>query len=404
MKNFIVPVLFISFFIFAEVFAYRAIRRIFHAYGPKRVAIFYWGFTFLEIAFVVWARTWDNYPRNIAVNLLMILFAMKFFMGLFILGNDIVLLVKKLFSKELNIEQPALDSRRAFIGKMALGLAGIPFLTMNYGIFKTAFSFKIHREKLKFPNFPAAFNGLKMIQISDIHTGSLVNAHQLDKAIDLILEEKPDIIVFTGDLVNNRTDEAYPYIENFKRLKAPMGVFSVLGNHDYGDYETWVSAEEKQLNFNEMMQLHKDMGFTLLMNEAKHFEKDGETWSLLGVENWGANLHFPKYGKLNKALEQAPLSPFKILLSHDPSHWEAEVTDKTNIDLALAGHTHGFQLGVEIPGFIKWSPSQYAYKQWAGLYQHGKQLLYVNRGLGCIGYMGRIGIRPEITVFEFEQS
>lgn len=404
MKTVIVPIILLTLFIFSEIFCFRAARRLFSKLDSSLVSWGYWIFVLLEIVFLIWVRSWDNYPRNIAVNILMIIFIMKLFASFTILGSDIIRFIRFLFLPKVKVSEEKASSRREFVGKLALGMAGIPFLSMNYGIFKTAFSFKIHREYLKFKNFPAAFNGLKIVQISDIHTGSLVNNHQLNKAIDLILEEKPDLILFTGDLVNNRSDEAFPFLEDFKRLKAKMGVYSVLGNHDYGDYETWNSEEEKKQNFQEMLNIHKNIGWRLLMNESLKFEKDGQEIALMGVENWGSNLHFPKYGILSKALEEAGDSPFKILLSHDPSHWDAEINNgKTDIDLMLAGHTHGFQFGVEIPGF-KWSPSQYAYKQWSGLYKNKNQLLYVNRGLGCIGYMGRIGIRPEITVLEFAQG
>lgn len=404
MKNFIVPIIFLSLLLFSEIFCFRAIRRFFSNRNQKYVVAIYWAITLIEFAFFFITRTWDNHPRNIAINVLIIIISMKLFAGLSVLGADITRAIRFFFEKKENITPQIRESRRDFVGKLALGMAGIPFISMNYGIFKTAFAFKIHRELLKFNNFPAAFNGLKIVQISDIHTGSLVNANQLNKAIDLILAEKPDLILFTGDLVNNRTDEAYPYKESFKRLQAPMGVYSVLGNHDYGDYETWDTPESKAKNFQDMIDLHAELGWKLMMNEAQIFEKDGEKFALLGIENWGNNLHFPKYGVLSKALEEAGDAPFKILMSHDPSHWDAEVNDgKTDIDLALAGHTHGFQFGVEIPGF-RWSPSQYAYKQWAGLYKNKEQVLYVNRGLGCIGYMGRIGIRPEITVLEFTQA
>lgn len=404
MKTVIVPIILLTLFIFSEIFCFRAARRLFSKLDSSLVSWGYWIFVLLEIVFLIWVRSWDNYPRNIAVNILMIIFIMKLFASFTILGSDIIRFIRFLFLPKVKVSEEKASSRREFLGKLALGMAGIPFLSMNYGIFKTAFSFKIHREYLKFKNFPAAFNGLKIVQISDIHTGSLVNNHQLNKAIDLILEEKPDLILFTGDLVNNRSDEAFPFLEDFKRLKAKMGVYSVLGNHDYGDYETWNSEEEKKQNFQEMLNIHKNIGWRLLMNESLKFEKDGQEIALMGVENWGSNLHFPKYGILSKALEEAGDSPFKILLSHDPSHWDAEINNgKTDIDLMLAGHTHGFQFGVEIPGF-KWSPSQYAYKQWSGLYKNKNQLLYVNRGLGCIGYMGRIGIRPEITVLEFAQG
>lgn len=406
MKNFIVPAIFLFLLVFSEYFAFRGFRLLFNERGNRFFSWGWWLFFLFEIVLFILSRSWENNARNLAVNFIMILFIVKLIAALTVFIGDITLWIRGLAEARAVAERQAVVSlsRRNFVSKLALGVSALPLLSMTYGIIRTAFDFKVHREKLRFANFPAAFNGLRIVQVSDIHTGSLVNTRQLEKAVEMILAEKPDIIVFTGDIVNNRTDEAWPYAGILSRLKAPMGVYSVLGNHDYGDYETWDDDESKRRNMEEMYRLHRELGWNLMLNEAKTFEKDGEKWSLLGIENWGASLHFPKYGKLSQALEQASDAPFKILLSHDPSHWNAEVNEnKTDIDLALAGHTHGFQFGVEIPG-LRWSPSQYIYPQWAGLYRQGRQLLYVNRGLGCLGYMGRVGIRPEITVLEFFKS
>ncbi|MBN8789944.1 MAG: metallophosphoesterase, partial [Terrimonas sp.] len=219
--------------------------------------------------------------------------------------------------------------------------------------------------------------------------------------IDMIMKQGADIILFTGDLVNDHVDEMNEYTDIFSKLSAPMGVFSTLGNHDYGDYRVWPSAEIKAQNLERLKQLQKDMGWRLLMNEHVPLEKNGQQIALLGIENWGAKANFPKYGKLDRAYAGTEKYPFKILMSHDPSHWDAEVRTEAykDIDLMLSGHTHGMQFGVEVPGF-KWSPVQYVYKQWAGLYEEAAQKLYINRGYGFIGYPGRVGILPEITVIE----
>jgi hypothetical protein len=257
---------------------------------------------------------------------------------------------------------------------------------------------------MRSPKVPEAFRGFKIVQISDVHTGSWIRHSAMQQAIDLIHAQKPDLIVFTGDIVNNRTDEAIPFVSMLSRLRAPYGVYSVLGNHDYGDYENWPDEASKKANMEAMYHLHKNLNWDLLLNEHRLIEKDGQQIALIGVENWGAALRFPKYGRLGKASAGTENIPFKILLSHDPSHWDAEIVPKfSDIDLTLSGHTHGFQFGVEIPGF-KWSPSQYLYRQWAGLYRHGSQYIYVNRGTGCLGYSGRIGIKPEITVIELENG
>jgi predicted MPP superfamily phosphohydrolase len=220
----------------------------------------------------------------------------------------------------------------------------------------------------------------------------------VQKGIDKILNEKPDLILFTGDLVNDKATEMVEYMDVFSRLKAPMGVYSILGNHDYGDYAKWLSREDKVANLERLKAIHGELGWKLLMNENIIFEKNNEQIALIGIENWSAKGNFPKYGRMSEAYSGSEKIPFKILMSHDPSHWDAEVRIKyTDVDLMLSGHTHGMQFGVELPGF-KWSPVQYMYKQWAGLYEEGKQKLYINRGFGFIGYPGRVGILPEITV------
>jgi predicted MPP superfamily phosphohydrolase len=253
---------------------------------------------------------------------------------------------------------------------------------------------------MAFDNLPKAFKGFKIVHISDIHSGSFNDKAAVQKGIDKILNEQPDVILFTGDLVNDRATEMTNYMDVFGQLKAKHGVFSSLGNHDYGDYVSWDSPEAKADNLNRLKQVHANLGWKLMMNEHAAIEKDGEAIAVLGIENWSAKGRFPKYGKLHEAYPGAEKYPFKILLSHDPSHWDAEVKTKyPDIDLMLSGHTHGMQFGLENP-YFKWSPVQWMYKQWAGLYEDGKQKLYINRGFGFIGYPGRVGILPEITVIE----
>jgi predicted MPP superfamily phosphohydrolase len=253
---------------------------------------------------------------------------------------------------------------------------------------------------LQFDRLPAAFKGLKIIQISDIHSGSFNNKAAVQKGVDAILKQAPDLILFTGDLVNNKAEEMIDYIDMFTQLKAPLGVYSILGNHDYGDYVQWSSAEEKRQNLERLKKVHAQLGWKLLLNEHVLLEKNGQEIAILGVENWSSKARFPKYGRLDDAYKGTQSIPFKILMSHDPSHWDAEVCKLyPDIDLMLAGHTHGMQFGVELP-WVKWSPVQYVYQQWAGLYERKEQKLYVNRGYGFIGYPGRVGILPEITVLE----
>jgi predicted MPP superfamily phosphohydrolase len=290
-------------------------------------------------------------------------------------------------------------SRSAFLSWLGLGVGSTLFGSLLWG-FTNKYRYQIERLKLSFENLPEAFKGLKIVHISDIHSGSFTDTKAVHHGIEKILNEKPDIILFTGDLVNDKADEMHDYKEIFSQLKAPLGVFSTLGNHDYGDYHTWPSAESKIENLERLKKIHGEMGWRLLLNEHVTLEKDGQQVALIGIENWGAKGNFSKYGKMDTAYNGADKYPFKILMSHDPSHWDAEVRPKYgDVDLMLSGHTHGMQFGLEIPGF-RWSPVQYMYKKWAGLYEEGKQKLYVNRGFGFIGYPGRVGILPEITVIE----
>ncbi|WP_078830188.1 metallophosphoesterase [Sediminibacterium ginsengisoli] len=293
--------------------------------------------------------------------------------------------------------------RSTFFSWLGLGMGTTLFGTLIYG-FGNKYNYQVKKVKLGFPDLPAAFNGLRIVHISDIHSGSFQNKQAVEHGIDMILQEKPDMILFTGDLVNDRADEMKDYLDVFGRLKAPMGVYSTLGNHDYGDYVAWPSKEEKNKNLDQLKKVHADMGWRLLMNEHILFEREGAQIALLGIENWGAKGNFPKYGKMELAYPGTEQAPFKLLMSHDPSHWDAEVRVKyPDINLMLAGHTHGMQFGVENP-YFRWSPVQWMYKQWAGLYAEGEQKLYINRGFGFIGYPGRVGILPEITVIQLERK
>ena len=297
-------------------------------------------------------------------------------------------------------------SRLKFLSYVGLTFTVVPAISFIYGMVKGAYKYRVHKVKVKSPNLPEAFNGFKIVQLSDIHTGSFLSTEPLVTAFNIVMDQKPDMILFTGDLVNNESAETTPHLESYKMLKAPYGVYSCLGNHDYGDYKEWESREAKIKNLEDLKDVHASSGWRLLMNEHVPIEKDGQKIALLGIENWGGNLRFPRYGKLENAHAGTESYPFKILLSHDPSHWDVQVSQEKkykDIDLTLSGHTHGMQFGIEIPGF-KWSPVQYIYKHWAGLYRQDNQYLYVNRGLGFLGYPGRLGIWPEITVIELERA
>ncbi|MBN9297275.1 MAG: metallophosphoesterase [Filimonas sp.] len=291
-------------------------------------------------------------------------------------------------------------SRSTFLSWLGIGLGGTFFGTLVYG-FTNKYNYKLREVTLSYPNLPEAFKGLKIVQLSDIHSGSFNNKAAVQHGVEMVKAQNADLILFTGDLVNDRSEEMENYMDVFNQVKAPMGVFSTLGNHDYGDYIQWESPEAKTANLEKLKKIHADLGWRLLMNEHVVLERGGQQIALLGIENWGAKGRFPKYGKMAEAYAGTEKYPFKILMSHDPSHWDAEVRIKyPDVDLMLAGHTHGMQFGVELPHF-KWSPVQWMYKQWAGLYTEGKQQLYVNRGYGFIGYPGRVGILPEITVIKF---
>ena len=293
--------------------------------------------------------------------------------------------------------------RSVFLKQTALVLGGLSLAGFFYGL-SNRYNYRVRKIKLKFASVPAAFKGLRIVQISDIHTGSFDNHGAVAHGIQRVLDQNADMILFTGDLVNNHADEVDArYQEIFSRLKAPMGVYSTLGNHDYGDYVSWPSEQAKIDNLNKLKGIHASMGWKLMMNEHIVFERGGDKIALIGIENWGNKGNFPKYGDMKKAYAGLPEKnvPFKILMSHDPSHWDGQVRPYyPDVQLTLSGHTHGMQFGVDSK-WLKWSPIKYMYRQWAGVYEEGEQKLYVNRGFGFLGYPGRIGILPEITVLEF---
>jgi len=408
----------ILFFILIDLYVFQGLKMLVSSWpqaNRRLIYIVYWALTAVAIAFFIAFQftnpdKWSRPARTFMFSFILVNYFTKIFFVLILLIGDLVRLVRWLIQKSSNIIQnkPLSEgepiTRSEFMVKVALIVASVPFFSMLYGILLGAHDYRVRRVKIAFKNLPASFDGLKILQISDIHSGSFYNKAAVKKGVELIMNQKADIIFFTGDLVNNVADEVEDYIEVFGKLKAPMGVYSVLGNHDYGDYKQWDSIEDKKKNLQNLIKAHSRMGWELLMNEHKIFDRNGEKIALLGVENWGAKKRWPKYGRLDKAYAGSENIPFKLLLSHDPSHWDAQVRPQcSDIDLTLSGHTHGFQFGVEIPG-IKWSPVQYMYKEWAGLYKQGEQYLYVNRGFGYIGFPGRVGMPPEITVIELKKS
>jgi len=290
-------------------------------------------------------------------------------------------------------------SRSVFLTWTGIAMGSGLFASLLYG-FSNKYDYQVKKVKLTFANLPQAFRGLRILHISDIHSGSFTNKEAVNKGVDMALAQKADIILFTGDLVNDKAIEMKDYMDVFSRITAPMGVYSTLGNHDYGDYTSWPSPEAKMQNLEDLKEVEAKLGWKLLMNEHVILEKKGEKIALIGIENWSAFGSFPKYGKLKEAYTGTEEYPFKILMSHDPSHWDAQIRPEfPDIDLTLSGHTHGMQFGVENP-YFKWSPVQWFYKEWAGLYEEKNQKIYVNRGWGFIGYPGRVGILPEITLIE----
>ena len=388
---------------------------------PRKVTIqtIYWVVSGLTILLLVISGVFSQaslpgFFKGYVVSIVFVIFLSKFIGCIFLLIDDIFRLFRwgyQYVTKFNHPEQREGISRLKFLTYTSAALFGATFVSFFYGLVKGAHKYKVFSAKINFKNLPEAFHGLKIVQVSDIHTGSYVDTEALSHAFDMAMELKPDIIFFTGDLVNDTVTETEGFLPVYQKLKAPMGVYSILGNHDYGDYSQWPSAQAKKENLEALKKVHEQAGWRLLMNEHVALEKNGQQIALLGIENWGGNLNFPKYGRMDLAHAGTEKYDFKILLSHDPSHWDKQVQQMyKDVDLTLSGHTHGAQFGIEIPG-LKWSPSKYFYKQWAGLYNNdNNQYLYVNRGLGCVGrermsaYNGRVGIWPEITLLELNKG
>ncbi|HRG02179.1 MAG TPA: metallophosphoesterase [Bacteroidia bacterium] len=418
--------MFIRFLIFfilivlVELYFLQALKTISIDYTPqKRKIIFTIAYIFAGINILISSVAmfypppeWNNLFRFIS-SMFLIIFVCKLIGSSFLLIDDIVRLfrwIAGLFNKAPKeaIEDGAEKiSRLKFFSYLAVTFTVIPAVSFLYGMVRGAYRYRVHKVKVSSPNLPEAFDGFKIVQLSDMHCGSFMSTEPLQKAFNIVMEQKPDAIFFTGDLVNNEATETEMHLDTYKMLKAPYGVYSILGNHDYGDYKQWETPEDKIANLDKLKHIQHQSGWRLLMNEHVPIEKDGQKIALLGIENWGGNLRFPRYGKLENAHAGTEAYPYKILLSHDPSHWDVQVSQEAkynDIDLTLSGHTHGMQFGIEIPGFIKWSPVKYIYKHWAGLYKQDNQYLYVNRGLGFLGYPGRLGIWPEITVIELSRA
>lgn len=379
----------------------------------KVIYILYWAITIISISGFLYYNLGGKTEmsrdmRTIIFSFIFVNYFSKIFGVVFLMIDDVGRAVRWVWSQfspspTNNASNRDGISRSDFLVKSSLVVTAVPALTMGYGIISGAHDYRIRRKTVYLKNLPASFDGLRLAQISDIHSGSFFNKTAVKGGIEMLLAEKPDLVFFTGDLVNDRANEVKDYQDVFSKVKAPLGVFSTLGNHDYGDYANWQSAEAKRKNLQNLIQVHKQMGWDLLMNENRFLQQGSDKIAILGIENWGTG-GFAKYGKLDQAYEGTEDAPVKLLLSHDPSHWDAQVRQEyKDIDIMFAGHTHGMQFGIEI-GDFKWSPVQYRYKQWAGLYQHAEQYLYVNRGYGYLVFPGRIGILPEITIMELKRG
>ena len=396
--NFIVL---LAVFFIIEIYVYQAIRNI---TTNNYIRIGYWVFTLLAYGIILyWILTFNKASRDhqqiqLMVSAVMIFVLPKLLSVIFLLIGDFTRFVEFGF-KYFTAKENYFPERRKFISTTALAAAGIFSALAIDGIIFGKYRHTVRKVKLRFKNLPENFKGYKIVQISDVHSGSFFNPQKLQKAIDLINEQDADVVLFTGDMVNNYADEFKPFIPLFKSIKAKDGKFSILGNHDYGDYGAWNSREEKAQNIPTLKNYQAEAGFKMLRNENIALEKNGEKIYLLGVENWGIK-PFPQYGDLDKALKGVPEDAIKVLMSHDPTHFDEVVKKhKTNVHLTLSGHTHGMQFGLDLKN-IKWSPVKFKYKKWADLYESEGKYLYVNRGFGVIAYPGRVGINPEITVIE----
>ena len=407
MPRWVLPLIILTVIIaLVEIYTFQAFKTV-----SKNKLIRY---SFLLISIAVYSNffiTVFTYSRSdgqtpqfqMAMGLLLTVSIPKLVVIIVLFGEDVYRWILKLISAISSHETQSLPSRRKFISQLALGLAAIPFASFIYGIIQGKYNYKVLKYQLSFKDLPDAFDGYTITQISDIHSGSFTNKEKIQYGVDLINEQESDLLLFTGDIVNNKADEMDDWIDVFDKLEAKEGKYSILGNHDYGDYMDWKNPQDKIDNFQAVKDIHQKIGFDLLLDEHRYLEKNGQKIALLGVENWGKG--FNQAGDLQRAAAGVHKDDFKILMTHDPSHWEYKVKqDDFNYHLTLSGHTHGLQMGIEIPGFFRWSPSKYVYKQWAGLYEEFGRFINVNRGFGYHAFPGRVGIWPEITVIELKKA
>ncbi len=400
-------IVFLVFVIILEIYAFQAFKTLIKS---KWFFVFYYVTSAIALAYIVYQlyhfdRSVGQTPKTMmTMGLLLLLYVPKLLLTIILFGEDIVRFFVGLFSLFNSDSEGFLPERRRFVSQIALGVAAIPFASFLYGITIGKYNYKVIKQTLFFPDLPDAFDGTTITHISDVHSGSFDDAEKIQYAIDLINEQNSDLVLFTGDIVNTHATEMDPWIDTFKGIYNPkFGKFSVLGNHDYGEYINWPSQQDKIQNFENIKAIHNKIDFKLLLNEHVKIKKDNQELAIVGVENWGRK--FGERGDLNLASKGLSKDDFKIVMSHDPSHWDEKIQhDDNHYHLTLSGHTHGLQFGIEIPGWVKWSPVQYVYKQWAGLYENAGRYIYVNRGFGFHAYPGRVGIMPEITVIELKKG
>lgn len=401
-------IVFLVFVVILEIYAFQAFKTLIKS---KWFFVFYYITSAIALAYIVYQlyhfdRSVGQTPKTMmTMGLLLLLYVPKLLLTIILFGEDIIRFFAGLFGViTKSSSEGFLPERRRFVSQIALGIAAIPFASFLYGITIGKYNFKVIKQTLFFSDLPDAFDGTTITHISDVHSGSFDDAEKIQYAIDLINEQNSDMVLFTGDIVNTHATEMDPWIETFKGIHNPkFGKYSVLGNHDYGEYINWPSQQDKIQNFENIKAIHDKIDFKLLLNEHVKIKKENQELAIVGVENWGRK--FGERGDLNLASKGLSKEDFKIVMSHDPSHWDEKIQhDDNHYHLTLSGHTHGLQFGIEIPGWVKWSPVQYVYKQWAGLYENAGRYIYVNRGFGFHAYPGRVGIMPEITVIELKKG
>lgn len=401
-------IIFIAFYLALGIYVLQALKAVTRY---PWVYFAYMGISLIVLLNFIYQFTWGeetgrvlSVAKSYAFGFLLTMITFKLITIIFLFSEDIFRFLSGTYHRFFGgTKEFSLPERRRFLSMIAMGIAAIPFGALLYGMYRGKYNFKVLNYNLEFEDLPDAFDGYQITQISDVHSGSFDNREKIEYAIDLINEQQSDVILFTGDMVNNKAEEMNPWKDTFSRLNAKDGKYSILGNHDYGDYVAWDTEELKSENLEDLKDLQKEIGFDLLLNESRYLQKGEDKIALVGVENWGRG-GFKKAGDLSKAASSIAKDDFKILMSHDPSHWEDKVIeDDYHYHLTLSGHTHGMQFGIEIPGWIKWSPVKWRYKYWAGIYKEMGQYINVNRGFGFLGYPGRVGIWPEITVITLKK-